>query len=252
MDMVSSSSIFSCSPNYAEPKNKICIFEGVSPCRDHVSQVICNAHAELFGLIYKTASYHNGENDVWSKIVTYISSNNSLNIPLFVDASNKIILDEVRTFCLNVKNNFPTIKLDVLENRIACLCGLNQFGGATACRYSWFDDVGSYVIVRNRNANVSYTNNIPQLHKALFYHTQPSNIRNSATNATTYLVANVSLTYNDTSNNFAFVVPNKSILLKYTTKNDCVATPVVIDGARDSAQRTSDRTFKPLRNFYPC
>lgn len=241
------SSIFSCVQYNESRIQKSCAFAGVSPCRDQVAPRICNGHAEYFGLTYRTVTYHNGDNETWTKIVTYISAVSSLHIPLFLDATHKVLLNEIRAFAINTQSNFPNIRIEEFQDRIACLMGLNAFGNSQDCYLSWLDDATSTVVVR-RSGSIQFLNELPALHRILFSCSEASNIRNTDANTYTYLVANVSLTYNEASGSFAFVVPNKSIVLKWTNRPNCVATPLVLDSIRLSNKKTQDRVFAPIAN----
>lgn len=244
-------SLFTCqSLNNNNQQPKTCIFEGISPCREQISHVVCNAHAALFGLIYKTASYHDGENDIWTKIETYISSSNNINIPLFMDSNSKILMSEIRAFCINACNNHPSIKVEPLSARIACLMGVSMNSAQDYCRKSWFDDPNSALVIRNNTGDIQYFKDLPQLHKYLFYYINASNIRNSKTDTETYLVPNLSLTHNDSSDSYSFIVPNKKNILKYTDNPDCIATPLVLDGIKEVSQSSGDLTFTPIHNNY--
>lgn len=239
------SSIFSCVQYNDNRLLKSCAFSGVSPCRDQVAPRICNGHAEYFGLTYRIVTYHNGDNETWTKIVMYISAVSSLHIPLFLDASNKILLNEIRAFAINTQSNFPNIRLEEFQDRIACLMGLNAFGNNQDCHLSWLDEPTSTVVVR-RSGTIQFLSELPPLHRILFSCAEASNIRNTEAGTYTYLVANVSLTYNEASGSFAFVVPNKSIVLKWTNRQNCVATPLVLDSIRLANQKSQDRIFTPI------
>lgn len=239
-----SSMLFSCPPPKTE---KNCIFRGIGPCRDQVSHLICNAHAELFGLTYATCSYVNGNNDTWTKINTYVSSTTSLYIPLFIDNQNTLLVNEIRSFCINAANLY-SVRVEELEQRIGCIMGVNLYAKADNCIKSWLDEPDSALILRHNDANIQYFRDCPTLHKMLFYYTQPSYIKNTTTGTQIYSVANLSLTYNDATNTYAFVVPNKSILLKKTNKPDCMATPLTLDAIRHSVQQTHDRVIRPILN----
>lgn len=243
------SSTFTCLPLSNTKQQNVCMFEGVSQCRDHVSQVICNAHALLFGLINKPTHYHNGDNDVYSKIVTYAAASNNINIPLFMDSNNKILMSEIRAFARNIGSNFSSINSAVFEERIACLMGLNMVPNQPLCRNTWFDDPGSAIIIRNSDAQIQYFNELPHMHKALFQYVSASNIRSAQSDTETYLIVNLSLTRNDSEDKYAFVTPNKATLLKYTDRPGCVATPLVMDAIQSVLHSTADRVFKPIYDY---
>lgn len=236
-------SLFACRPDTAQ-QTKSCVLFGVSQCRDQVSHVICNAHASIFGLINKTVSYHDGENNQTTKIVTYISASNNVSIPLFMDSHSKISIGEIQAFAINACNLHPEIKVDKLASQIACLMGVNM-RMHDYCPKSWFDDANSALIIRNSSGKVQYFKSLPQLHKCLFYFVNASNIRHSNISET-YLVPNLSLTRNDSSDTYSFIVPRKNNILKYTNHPDCVATPVVLDGIREVSQHSGDKTFTQI------
>jgi len=247
------SSFFSCQSQFNNgPEQRKCAFEGVSPCRDHVSHLICNAHSRLFGLVHQPANYCTDAGDVWSKINVYAASQNSLSIPLFMDNTSKVLMSEIKTFTMTVCNRVPSIKVDVFQDRIAYLLGVNMYGNIPDCNQSWLSEPNSALIVRSRNENVQYYNNLPQLHRILLFYANASNIRNSNTGSTIYLIPNLSLTYNSSSDTFAFVVPNKKILLKYTDNPNCIATPIVLDGRREIISNSNDQTFRPIHRPVIC
>lgn len=239
-------SLFTCQPTNSQQPPKTCIFEGISPCRDHVSHLICNSHAQLFGLINKTASYHDGDNDVWTKIVTYVSASNNITIPLFINSNGTILMSDIQTFAINACNNNPNIKVDALATRISCLMGISMT--SQHCNKGWFDEPNSALIIRNNSGRIEYLKELPQLHKCLFYYINASNIQNTRGGVVTYLIPNLSLTRDDSEDKYSFVIPNKKNILKYTDKPDCVATPLVLDGIREVSQSNEDRTFTPIQN----
>lgn len=245
------SAMFSCVPYNNRSVTKTCVFQGVSPCHDQINERICNAHAELFGLTYRVVSYHNGDNEAWTKVVAYISDTSSLNIPLFIDYNNKILVQEIRAFAINKQNIFPNINVELFQERIACLMGLNAFGTTLDCHTSWLDDPTASIILR-RNGELSFFNEVPPLHKILFACVEASNIRNVDAGTYVYLIANVSLTYNEATSTYAFVMLNKNSILKWTNKPNCVATPVVLDATRASNYRVQDRVFTPINNPFNC
>ncbi|ATY70230.1 OrNV vp39-like protein [Tomelloso virus] len=241
-------STFSCQPKTNNEPNKICIFQGVGSCdnRDHVSHLICNAHAAMFGLVNRLVSYHDGENNTWTKIVTYALSTSNINIPLFLDSKNNILMSEINAFAINVCNNYPNFKVNDLASRIACLMGLNMSSIQDICKKSWFDDYDSALIIRNNTGQMQYFKDLPQMHKCLFYFINASNIKNPKSNVESYLISNLSLTRNDSSDTYSFLIPNKQNMLKYNGKPDCAATPLVLDGIRIVSDYIGDRSFRPL------
>lgn len=243
-------SLFGCQPDTAKP-SKSCVLYGVSPCRDQVSHVICNEHSEIFGLINKTASYRDGNNNDSVKIVTYISATNNIHIPLFMDSTSKISLGEIQSFSLNAYNANKGINSQKLAAAIACLMGLDS-SVRSYCPNSWFDDTNSALIIRNNTGEVQYFQSLPQLHKCLFHFAIPS-IISQPNSSKTFIVPNISLTRSDSSDSYVFVVPKKDNILKYTEHPDCVSTPVVLDAIRHIPVRSRDKTFTQIGgNFGIC
>lgn len=243
----SSISVYTGAANY----KRMCIFEGVSPCRDQVSHVICNAHSRLFGLIHKSNSYRNDSGLEWVKINVYAMSQNSLTIPMFIDNYNKVLMSEIKNFTMNVCNKNPNIRVDVLQDRIAHLVGINLFGPDLECEPSWLSEASTNVLIHKRDDNAFLTE-LPQLHRLLLFYANPSNIKNESTGSGVYLIPNLTVVLNEQSNMFTFVVPTPNILLKYTDDSGCVATPLVIDALRVRKIMTSDRIYQPVHRPYSC
>lgn len=239
--------MFSCMNDQPE-RARSCYFKGVSPCREMVSKYICNEHAELFGLTYELVDYTDGNNENWSKIVTYICSSANFHLPLFFNSSNEILVNEIHSFALTICNNHPNVKLEEFENRIACLMGVSAF--ENKCSFGgWLDDSSSEIIVQEPN-NVSVLTYLPQLHKMLFHYTMPSITRNSANEHQSYLVPSLSLEYNmnnPSSNTYHFIIPNKKIVLKKTKRQNSVATPIVINAIRRFKTNDQLKAFKPMK-----
>lgn len=244
---MSSSRGFGCVPSRRQP-TKYCILEGVGACADYVSHLICNKHALIFKLTYKSASYQNGDNDTWSRINTYAATNTTFNLPLFLDRTNKVLMSEIRSFAISVANEFRGYNVDELQDRIACLMGVNGFNNKMCIR-GWLDEPTSQVIVRS-NTGIGFYSDVPLLHKCLFYYMHASNLRNTGNVASQiYLIPSISLTYNEVNNSYAFVMPNKKLVLKYTDRNDCVATSLVLDAVREVTESQNDITIRPVRNI---
>lgn len=233
-----------------KPKNKICIFKGVSSCSDHVSAYLCNSHANLFGLQYELASYCNGNNDVWSKIVTYVTATNTLNLPLFLDSNSKILVNEIRTFALTTCNNFPNINIEKFQEVISCYLGLSPFQDNCPIG-GWLDNEKSNIIC-NENDNVQFVSHLPRLHKILFQYSIPSIIINSSDQQQICSIPNVWLVYNQTNNSYYFTLINKEILLKRTDREHNVATPLVIMAKCERSFANADKTFLPVQTIEAC
>lgn len=244
--------MFSCFNDANLQQKKTCRFKDVSPCRDLVSTYICNEHASIFGITYKTASYQNGNNDVWNNIESYISSQANFSLPLFLDSHGEILLSEIHTFAMAACNTHPNIRVEALKNTIACLMGLNAYDKNCSLG-GWLDDSKTKIILQDRENKPKTLENLPPLHKMLLHYSKPSvTMLNSEDKSQIYLVPNLSLQYeinNSTHPTYRFIVPNKKVLLKWTNKADCVATPIVLNAIRESAPRNAVRSFKTLSNM---
>lgn len=235
-------SLFGC---YPQKVQKVCMLKGVGSCGENVSHLICNRHAEIFGVTYATASYQNGNNDTWSKINMYITSPTSLNIPTFIDNRGAIKASEIRTFSINASNqhNVDPVKLQEI---LACLLGVNMYDNDSSCYGGWINELNSGIIKRQSDSEIEYAYDVPQFHKNLFYYSQPSFVMNMANDIQTYSIPNLSLTYNSESNSYAFTVLNKANILKKTNMPDCIATPIVLDAVRIMSHEPQERTFIPF------
>lgn len=247
-------SIFQCNPLMNQRTPKMCIFNGVSPCRDQVSPRICNAHAELFGLTYRLVSYLTGDNTPHTKIVTYVSSLNNLYIPLFVDSRNSVCLDEVQSFTMNLIQTYPSIRVDEFQSRMASLLGVSAYD-CPPCPMSWLDDTNSCLVVQYTNSagegQIMYYHHLPTLHRVLLAHCDASYL--SMSNARyNYRIPNIAL--RPEANNpsrFAFQLLNKSMIFKWTNNPNCVATPLVLDALRKE-ETNEKRSFQTIRASGLC
>lgn len=241
-------SLFSCDSSELFGRTKsVCIYSGVSPCRDQVSQFICNAHARFHGLIYKIAHYTNGDNDTWSTINTYVHTMSNLNIPLFKTPDNVTMLAEIHNFTMSICQNYPgLVKRELLADKISCLLGINAI--SDACKIGgWLDEDSSYLFMRQPDGILRRFTNVPRLHKILFYYTKPSITVDG--NSQLFLTDNVLLTANSTTGGYSFNMIGKQLLLKHTNNDYCVATPIVLSGKRTTTNTTPTlHSFMPIRN----
>lgn len=244
---------FACRANLAKPL-KTCIFEGVGRCQDQVAERICNAHCLPFSLLHSTASFENGNNETWSRIVVYATTNQAINIPLFRSADNVTSLEEIRNFSMNVQNNFPEFKAELFAARLECLMAVGDYGTFNNCTtlQSWFNGPHNKLTIRTRDGLKYYkSSQLPFLHKALLSHIDASNVVKMKTNQNnivevqgiTYQIPTIILTLNDSNNMLAFKVTNGQVLLKKTDKNDNIATPLVLTGVRSINDDETQKTF---------
>ena len=240
--------MFSCI-NEKPQRMRACYFDGISPCREMISEYICNEHAELFGLVYELVDYTDGNNDNRSKIVTYICSLSNFHLPLFLNANGEVLVNEIHAFALTIQNNHPNIKIEEFENKIACLMGMSAF--EVKCSFGgWLDDESSSIIVQQPDT-VSVINQLPPLHRMLLRYTSPSITKNLANESQTYLIPTLSLEYdsmNPTTITYHFIIPNKKVVLKKTTRPNSVATPIVVNALRTQQASAQLKSFKPIAN----
>lgn len=241
-------SLFTCESELFERSRQVCIYAGVSPCRDQVSDFICNAHAKFHGLVYKRAHYTNGDNDTWSKINTYVCSVGNLNVPLFKHRGI-VMLSEIHNFAMNVCQMYPGVRRDLLADKISCLLGINAT--SETCKIGgWLDSPTSALTKRTAENTLKFYNTIPRLHKILFYYTEPSTVAKPGTSDDNILLVrapNVELVYQANTNSYSFIVPEKKILLKYTNNDASIATPIVLSGRQWLNDDTGDRVFRTMR-----
>lgn len=213
-----------------------------------VSKYVCNEHAELFGLTYEMVDYTNGNNDNWSKIVTYICSTANFHLPLFRNRNGEILVDEIHAFALTVCNNYPNVNREEFESRIACAMGMNAYD--PACSYGgWMDDESNSMVIVQNGENVSAISQMPKLHRMLLHYTSPSITRNLTNGSQLYLVPTLSLEYDTTNpatDTYHFVIPSKQSVLKKTHRPNSVATPIVVNAVRNQQATSQLRVFKPI------
>lgn len=237
--------MFTCYNQDDTEKKGTCRFKEVSLCRDHVSKYICNGHAELFGITYKLQNYLDANNNAWSRIISYICSSSSFNLPLFVEESGEISISEIHSFALSVCATHPNIKKDAFKNAIACLMGINAYESNCDCE-GWLDDDSAKILVQKNN-DISTLSGLPTLHKILFHYSKPSFIFNISEDSQLYMLPTISLQYDISS--FQFRVPNKDTVLKWTSQPNCVATPIVLNAMLDIKPNDKLRSFKPICKF---
>lgn len=243
-------SLFTCA-NPVETRNKFCLFENVSACGDHVSHLICNNHAALFGLKYRARSYCDGMNNTATRINTYIITNHNFNIPLFITADGRIMMNEIKTFCQNVQQ-LNAQQRDKFEQHVACLVGFNPYASTALCDIKgWLGDPTTRIVVFTNNAvPQQLTTPLPDLHKALFYYTRPSVTVAGPTQI--YAITNVSLVGNETNTSFAFTLINPSNIFKLTNLPNSEATPLVLHAIAEITPKPETRTFTPINKTIVC
>lgn len=229
-------------------KSRQCLFKSVSPCADHVHPSICNNHANLFGLMYEVATYCNGNNDVWSKIVCYNRGHSTLNIPLFLSSSGKILISEIRAFALHKCNEYPNLNIEKFQDIISKCVGFNPFHDS--CRIEgYLGDAATRVLCRDENNTIRVIDRIPQLHQMLFQFTTPSIVKNNADGREFYSIPNVLLVANAANDTYHFTLINKEMVLKRNDKEYNVATPLVLMAISERSYANADKTFTPIVNM---
>nr|AHW98247.1 VP39 [Nilaparvata lugens endogenous nudivirus] len=219
---------------------------GVSPCRDQVSQFICNVHSRFHGLIYKVAHYTNGDNDTWSRINTYVHTMSNLDIPLFKTQGNATLLSEIQNFTMNVCQMYPgLVKRELLAEKVSCLLCINAI--SDSCKIGgWLDEETSYLFIRGADRILRRYQNLPRLHKILFYYTKPSTTING--NTQLHLTDNALLNWQPSTSSYSFSLIGKQLLLKYTNDESCIATPIVLSGKRTTTPNSNIQVFQPIRD----
>lgn len=223
-----------------------CVFRGVSTCNDHISHLICNAHLKLFGLINKLSTYKTDSGDSWPKINLYAYGDYSFSLPAFVNNNGVVLMNEVHQFIINVCSRFKdlVINTSLFQARIAYLLSLSLENDVCEYRDSWLSDESTSVIIRTTDGTVNFSTMIKPLHKILFYYAGASNVINRNNGSSIYLIPNISLTYNGETNGYLFMVPNRSLLLKYTEDEGCVASPIILDSFKHIQQQSKERSFR--------
>lgn len=224
-----------CSINYNflgnNKPNKTCQFSSVSPCRDQISDLICNEHAGLFGLTNRRVNYTDGTNEHWSKIVLYVSSEMNLNVPMFLDTNSQLLENDITNFATSVCLNNRNIDVKALVKIICCLLNTNGNGNAMCDPRGWLIAPKTVLNVYRPNAPTpTYFARLPLLHQILFRYAEAANTHNN--NGRVLRIANVGIVYREHNNSFSFNMLNPKSILKWTKKPDCVATEVVLDATR--------------------
>ena len=202
-----------------------CILNGIGQCGAQVALYICNKHAELFSLVFKKEFYTNGDNDSWSDVATYVTGNKTFILPYFVNPNTGVLkVEDVKNYVASMVAQRPEFKRnekDLLE-RICSLLGLSLV--TNSITRTWLND--ALLAVKRTDKIWSLpTKDMPMLHKVLLTHTKPSYLINESNGTSNVWVDNICLTEKD--GNYAFVISNKSSLLKKTS-TDSVATPLVL------------------------
>lgn len=241
-------SLFTCTPVTRRHDNNSCLMSSLGNCKGNVSPYICNNHYRFFGLVNQLVHYTDGENETVSRVVTYACSVNNLSIPLFLDDTGKVLLNEIHSFSANVAHNFPNTNADDLSNIIACNLGLSA--QEDVCKLGgWLDDVSSEVILHDVNAGeVRSTKDLPKLHRILFHYTLPSMTYNESTHSHVYFVDNIGLIRCPVTGRYKFSLLNKQNVLKYTDHPNCVATPLVLTAKHRITTGSQDRVFRQLNS----
>lgn len=232
----------------SEHGNK-CMFQGLSPCNDHVSRFICNAHAStIFGLIYQYVHTTDGNNEVNYSIVTYTTTSTwNWYLPLFKNhITNVVSCDEIMAYASNVSSStngkFDSLKLfDILTHYMS----LNAFTEKCSPK-TWFDDnpANSIIMYDEIDDNIKFikSKDIPQLHKYLFAY-----IGSSLTQTgDVYKIQIDTVALVRSNNSIAFTLINKPRVLKYTTHKNCVATPLVAAALRYVSIQETQLTFNKI------
>lgn len=242
--MTSLTNVFNCPPFYNGMKELNCPFKSVSPCKDQISQHICNRHANYFGLTYDRASYTNGNNYNTLLIETYVSSQSNLKIPLFLCDNGTVDSVQIRTFVESVKSNYNDVNAVELVSVLSNLLGVYLVQDPLICN-SWLNEETSYLIMTINN-QARYVGDLPLLHRLLLFHVEPNQTMYHETNEpfTVVRIPNIHLErFNDGT---AITMIEPSLVFKKTTDKKCRATPLCIHGFRIKTQSNLETTIKKI------
>lgn len=204
-----------------------CLLRELGGCKDMVSKFFCNKHCAYFGLTHKQVTLVNGNNDIWSEIVVYILSSENFRLPLFFDNEQNLMLSELQSYCQTISAQHPEVKPDKLAHIIGCLMGVSV-NATKSCGGigGWIDNENSKLIAEI-NERPMEVNTLSLFHKALLYYAKPAFAGEDIVR-----VPNIVLRQDQSNlidgNNLAFVIAEKTALLKYTGEPTSIATPLVL------------------------
>lgn len=225
-----------------------CIFAGINHCSDQISEYICNNHARIFGLTYKRATYTNGENATWSKIVTYQISQSDINIPLFYNLTDGIIdLPSVRDYVASkaAEADISESYINLYAQKITCLLNSTTTFNDRCIIQSWVSAPNTKIIVTGTDSSLSAYDicSIPPLHRMLFAYTNPTTM---SLGEETILIRREHIILTDTGDGFKFTTAYKKEILKYNPNDPtCIATPLNLHASTSKTINT-EATFRLL------
>lgn len=246
--------------SYQDPRTveKRCVLYELGGCADAVSPFLCNAHAEMFQLIYKLRDYTDGNNNHMPKIETYANTTTNLNIPLFIDQMGVASLPEICSFATQIQSNFRGRSFDIqkLINILSCLVGISAYNDTLCNIGGWLNEPTSLLYaVHNDQIMTMRAKNVTRLFKVLFYYSYPSTtvtIKDDRTEEQQIMVENTALVYNSSTTSYAANFVNHETLLKWTRNPDCVATPIVLFGRREIQAQKPTTEYIPIQNYLLC
>lgn len=233
-----------------------CVFKGIGRCQDKVADRICNGHAAMFGLIYKSIPFHSASGQTWTRTNVFVLQGHNIEIPLFMDRQGHILMRQIQSFAQNISSKYSDIKLTPLIERIASLFGVAVHAGSGNPRDDWLLRKDTQIVTYTRNS-AKYYSGLPQLHSILFNNAHPSMSFSNSAGATDVsaeqmiiMIPNIifesspDAEFGDT---FRFRLVNPSLVLAWTTKPNMLATPLVLDSVRRGhVMGPSTVTFRPL------
>lgn len=226
-----------------------CYFRNTSPCMDFVpGSYICNRHMALFNLTQVYSSYHDCNNDQWSRVVLYVIGN--VDIPLFLLRNGSVNLQEIKNFAESVKYIFPEINVLNFANELSCMMELSA--SPPSKTHSWLENSSTEVYATDQNGEISNIK-LPFLHRVLFQFALPAYTQRPGELEQDVLIANMSLEFNSNIVNyesFSFKVPNyaKGMTLMKTDKENSIATPVILLAKYSGNHDTETRCFSTKIN----
>lgn len=229
-----------------------CRYESLKGCADQVSEHICNAHAVKYhGLYYAYVTMTDGNNDEIATIVTYVMSQNSINIPLFWDPLTLVVdLHAIRSYAKRVTgsrsgNNYREDEADAVFSVINNWMGVTSYVDHCTDKRNWFDDhEKNCIILHDRiTQELRYLTNLPTMHKQLFAYMPANFSEDLRTQRKTVLLNNFGLVIENDSP-ATFKIMNPTHVFKKTRDPNCVATPLVISGIRYTTEKDKQVTYK--------
>lgn len=230
--------------------SKSCMFSRLGNCSNFVHESICNNHSsKIFGLFYMLRDFTDGTGHHFQRIETYYSNiDTSFEIPLFTNNLGTILAGQIYTFAQKINriiNPRPEL-VDYIANTISAQLGVSAYN-LDKCPpvNGWLgNDLGGLFIFDGDVVGSIPLQNLRPLHKILFKYTYPK-IQMSANvpDDSLHRYENMILSKNNLTGESTFVMTNHRMVLKYTNRQDCVMTPIVLAGVAVTGQRREEQNM---------